>query len=134
MATTRDARRAARRSLLLGLAAAALLSLPAGGQSREARQARAPYALIFGTVWDQEGFPVQGVDVRIRRAGQKRSRWQLVSDRRGEFAQRVPAGQAEYIVWAELPRRRGRPAPPRPEVRVPIEFDERVDISLHLRE
>jgi hypothetical protein len=120
------------------LVAAALLALAAGGapageaQSREARKAREPYALIFGTVWDSGGRPVPGVPVKIRPAGQTKAKWSLVSDRRGEFAQRLPAGQAEYVVWAELPRRRGQ-EPPRPEVRVSIEKDERVDISLHLK-
>lgn len=122
---------------MLWLAAAgALLALCPGeaahGQSREAKKAREPYALIFGTVWDADGRAVHGVPVKMRRADQKRARWHLVSDRRGEFAQRVPAGEAEYIIWAELPRRRGQEPPPRPEVRVRIEYDERVDISLRL--
>jgi hypothetical protein len=89
-----------------------------------------PYALIFGTVWSPEQRPVHGIKVKIRRAEEKKARWELVSDRRGEFAQRVPAGAAEYVVWAETRGHKG----PKPEVKVRIENDERQDISLHLTE
>ncbi len=47
----------------------------------------------------------------------------------GEFAQRVPAGKANYIVWADIKMPKGQSPP---EVSVPIENDERVDIGLHL--
>jgi hypothetical protein len=132
MATTPSVRRIA---LLLLLPAAGLLLgavrlLP----SAEAQKGREPYALIFGTVWSLQGTPVHGVAVKIRPADKRRARWHLMSDRRGEFAQRVPAGKAEYIVWAEPPHHRGQPRPHRPEVKVSIEYDERVDIGLHLKE
>jgi len=89
------------------------------------------YALIFGTVWDTNNRPVYGVPVKIRRADDKptKVRWELMSDHSGEFAQRVPTGQADYIVWADIKTRKGQP---KPESRVHIENDERVDISLHL--
>src|SRR6202035_3728574 len=61
-----------------------------------------PYALIFGTVWGPDDHPLYGVKVKIRRAEQKKARWELYSDHSGEFAQRVPAGSADYIVWADL--------------------------------
>ncbi len=46
--------------------------------------------------------PLYGVKVKIRRADQKKAHWELYSDHNGEFAQRVPAGQADYLVWADL--------------------------------
>ena len=55
-----------------------------------------PYALIFGTVWGPDDRPVYGVKVKIRRADQKKARWELFSDHHGEFAQRVPVGPADY--------------------------------------
>jgi hypothetical protein len=91
---------------------------------------RKDYALIFGTVWDKDSRPVYGVTVKIRRADQKKAKWELTSDHNGEFAQRVPAGAADYVVWAELPKHKGRVA----ETKVHIDNDERTDIGLHLTE
>jgi hypothetical protein len=89
------------------------------------------YALIFGTVWDTNDRPAYGVPIKIRRADDKpkKVRWELMSDHSGEFAQRVPTGQADYIVWADIKTKKGQS---QPESRVHIENDERVDISLHL--
>jgi hypothetical protein len=56
---------------------------------------RKSYALIFGTVWTADDHPAYGVTVNIRRADQKKPKWQLTSDHNGEFAQRVPAGPAD---------------------------------------
>ena len=38
----------------------------------------------------------------IRRADQKKAKWELNSDHSGEFAQRLPAGKADYVVWADM--------------------------------
>ena len=94
---------------------------------------RKPYALIFGTVWGPDSRPVQGVKIKVRRAQEKKARWEMYSDRRGEFAVRLPAGKQEYVVWADVkgPKDKDRP---QPEVRVQIENDERADIGLHLSE
>jgi hypothetical protein len=90
-----------------------------------------PYALIFGTVYAPDDRPAYGVRVKIRRALEKKARWELFSDHHGEFAQRLPAGRADYVVWADVKGPKDRP---QPEVKVHIENDERVDISLHLVE
>ncbi len=92
---------------------------------------RKPYALIFGTVWGPDSRPVQGVKIKVRRAQEKKARWEMYSDRRGEFAVRLPAGKQEYVVWADV---KGPKDKPKPEVHVQIENDERADISLHLME
>jgi hypothetical protein len=94
-----------------------------------------PYALIFGTVWGPDDRPVFGVHVKIRRAQDKRPKWELYSDHRGEFAQRIAAGKADYVVWADLKDFKpsdGRPLHPAQDVPVHVEGDERVDVSLHL--
>ena len=94
-----------------------------------------PYALIFGTVWGPENQPVYGVKVKIRRGDQKKAHWELYSDHRGEFAQRVPAGKADYIVWADTKGYKltsGKRLQPGTGVTVHIENDERSDIGLHL--
>jgi hypothetical protein len=96
-----------------------------------------PYALIFGTVWGPDDRPVYGVKVKIRRAQDKpnKARWELFSDHQGEFAQRIPAGKADYMVWADLKSFKpadGKTLGPGQEVPVHVENDERVDIGLHL--
>lgn len=94
-----------------------------------------PYALIFGTVWDPDGHAVYGVRVKIRRADQKKAHWELYSNHSGEFAQRVPAGKADYVVWADLKDYKlpsGKHLHAGPEVTVHIDNDERSDVGLHL--
>ncbi|MFB3814827.1 MAG: hypothetical protein ACE14L_12030 [Terriglobales bacterium] len=104
-----------------------LLGAPVAANAGE-KKPPPPYALIFGTVWTPDARPAGGVRVKIRRAEEKKARWELVSDRRGEFAQRVPAGTADYVVWAEVKGHKG----PAAETKVHIENDERQDIGLHL--
>jgi len=94
-----------------------------------------PYALIFGTVWGPDNHTVYGISVKIRRVPDKKPKWQLYSDHSGEFAQRVPAGQADYMVSADLKGVKttyGYPLHLAQEVPVHVEYDERVDMSLHL--
>lgn len=93
------------------------------------------YALIFGTVWDPDNHAAYGVKVKIRRVPHKKPSWELYSDHAGEFAQRVPAGKADYVVWADLKGVKtadGHPLHLAEEVPVHVEYDERVDIGLHL--
>ena len=100
------------------------------------RSWRSPYALIFGTVWGPDNRPVYGIKIKIRRADQKKARWEDYSDHNGEFAQRVPAGQADYVIWADFKGAKvsdGKELHPGDEARVHIKFDERVDTSLHLK-
>jgi hypothetical protein len=95
-----------------------------------------PYALIFGTVWAPDNRPLYGVKVKIRRADQKKAHWELYSDHNGELAQRLPAGRADYLVWADLKGYKfpdGKQLHAGEEVKVHIEGDERVDIGLHLK-
>jgi hypothetical protein len=97
----------------------------------------APYALIYGTVWAPDGHVLYGVTVKIRRADDqdKKVRWELYSNHTGEFAQRVPAGKADYIVWADVKGYKlpsGKKLKPGQEVTVHIENDERADVGLHL--
>jgi hypothetical protein len=94
-----------------------------------------PYALIFGTVWGPDNRAAYGVKVLIRSASNKKARWELYSDHAGEFAQRVPAGKNDYIVTADVKGVKtsdGRPVHLQEDVPVHVEYDERVDIGLHL--
>ena len=96
-----------------------------------------PYALIFGTVWGPDDRPVYGVTVRIRRASDKpkKVRWEVYSDHRGEFAQRIPAGESDYILTADLKHFKspdGKPLRLVQDVTVHVYNDEREDTGLHL--
>lgn len=99
------------------------------------KHAEKPYALIYGTVWGPDSRPVYGVRVKIRRADQKKPKWEVYSDHQGEFAQRVPAGQAEYVIIPDLKGLKtvsGRPLRLAREVTVHVTYDEREDVGLHL--
>jgi hypothetical protein len=132
---------APRQLVLLGIAAILTATLlPRRGIAQPAPEdPHKPYALIFGTVWGPDDRPVYGVKVKIRQADKKRAKWELYSDHQGEFAQRVPAKQADYIVWADakdlksIKSSDGKQLQPGPQVTVHITFDERQDIGLHLK-
>lgn len=93
------------------------------------------YALIFGTVWGPDNHPVYGVRVYIRRSSDKKPKWELYSDHAGEFAQRVPAGKADYVLSVDrkgLKTTDGQSLHLAQEVTIHVEYDERVDTGLHL--
>jgi hypothetical protein len=126
-------------SLLLVFSFAALgpSVLPSVAATSETQKLKPtdPYALIFGTVWGPDNHPVYGITVKIRRVPDKKPKWELYSDHSGEFAQRVSAGKADYVVWADLKGVKttdGHPLHLAEEVPVHVEYDERVDIGLHL--
>lgn len=94
-----------------------------------------PYALIAGTVWGPDDRPVYGVAVKIRRAKDKKPKWEVYSDHHGEFAQRVPPGEADYILTADVKHLKsadGRPLHLVQDVTVHVYKDEREDTGLHL--
>jgi hypothetical protein len=115
-----------RNSSSLLLTAVLLLLLPAADLCAADSHAKKPYALIFGTVYGADDRPAYGVKIKIRRADQKKAKWELMSDHSGEFAQRVPAGAADYVITTDDKH-------PAPEVKVHIDNDERRDVSMHLR-
>jgi hypothetical protein len=125
--------------VFLAMVVSATALLPSSAQTD--KKLRKDYALIFGTVWDRQNRPVQGATIKIRRQDEKKPRWELISDRSGEFAQRVPPGQADYIIWVDDTRNvvdstvvKRKLKPGQVESRVHIENDERADIGLHLTE
>jgi hypothetical protein len=116
--------------LTLALLAATVALLPAS-PARAARPDEKPYALIFGTVWTADSHPAYGIKVKLRRAGENKAKWDAVSDHHGEFAIRVPAGAGDYVLQADV-KTAGKG--PKPEAKVHVDNDERVDVSLHLTE
>jgi hypothetical protein len=111
------------------LALLLLVATLAPGSAQQQVDPSKPYSLIFGTVYGPDDRPAPAVKIKIRRADQKKAKWELLSDRRGEFAQRFPAGAADYVVRTEVDKKYGIE---NKEVKVHIENDERQDIALHL--
>lgn len=119
-------------AILVFYVAANLLPFSASASERSQEK---PYALIFGTVWDPDGHAIYGVKVKIRRTDEKKGHWEVYSNHSGEFAQRVPAGKADYAVTADvkgLKAPSGKRLQPGQEVTVHIENDERADVGVHL--
>ncbi|HLZ42287.1 MAG TPA: carboxypeptidase-like regulatory domain-containing protein [Candidatus Sulfotelmatobacter sp.] len=116
----------------------ALVSRPAAFAAQKNKDKDKPYALIAGTVWGPDNRPVYGVRVKIRRSTDKpkKVRWEVFSDHSGEFAQRVPPGEADYILSADLKGIKtadGKPLHAQ-DVTVHIYGDEREDTGVHLTE
>ena len=80
--------------LLFALAPGGTPSSAAGEPQRDKGSHQDDF-VVFGTVFTEKGFALPGAEVRVRRAGGRKTRWEARSDRRGEFAVRVPRG-AEY--------------------------------------
>lgn len=54
--------------------------------------------VIRGTVFDDKALSAPGTQLRIRRAGDKKFRWESYTNSRGEFAVRVPQGSDYELV------------------------------------
>ena len=133
-----------KRRLIRSVAAClAMLSLCALGHPAAADKKEKPYALIFGTAYGPDDRPLYGVKITIHPPDKKHPSWELMSDHRGEFAQRVPPGPSDYVIHGT-----GEYAPAGPdgnlqlskkkrltgETKVHVESQERLDISVHLTE
>ena len=91
--------RSSRSRLVAFLALAATLTATAAGGKN--KKAEAPYALIFGTVFQDSGLSLPGARIELAPAGElqgarKFKRLEAVSDSRGEFAFRVPVEEMQY--------------------------------------
>jgi len=112
-------------------------------EKKDKRKAEKPYALIFGTAYGPDDRPLYGVKITIRPQAKKRPNWDLMSDHRGEFAQRVPPGPGDYLVRGEAEyaplgddgkAQLSKKKRLKGEAKVHVESEERLDISLHLTE
>ncbi len=54
--------------------------------------------LIRGTVFTDKALSFPGVELRVRRTGEKKFRWESYTNSRGEFALRVPQGSDYELV------------------------------------
>jgi len=100
------------------------------------------YGLIFGTAYGPDDRPIYGVHVKIYRAGKSHPSWELYSDHRGEFAQRVPPGPADFVIRGDIvvaPMENGKPRMSKKkhltgEAKVHLDNVELRDFGLHLNE
>jgi len=65
--------------------------------STSKHNSKIPPFLILGTVFNEHALAFPGVEVKIRRKGEKKFRYDTYTNSRGEFAIRVPDG-IEYEV------------------------------------
>jgi hypothetical protein len=85
------------------------------------------YAVIAGTVFREDGFSLPGAVVTVLpKDAPGRKKLEAVSDARGEFAVRVPAGSAAYVVKAA--HKGFQPA----EKEASVSGEGRVDVTLIL--
>jgi hypothetical protein len=76
---------------------------PQGPAIPQSKPAKKKYShvndfLIRGTVFTDKALSFPGVQLRIRRAGEKKYRWESHTNSRGEFAVRVPQGSDYELV------------------------------------
>jgi hypothetical protein len=77
-------------------------STPSTKKPGKKKYSHADDFLIRGTVFNDKALSAPGVQLRIRRAGDKKFRWESYTNSRGEFAVRVPQGSAyEMVVRAK---------------------------------
>lgn len=57
--------------------------------------------LIRGTVFNEKALSFPDVELRLRKEGQKKYKWQTYTNSRGEFAVRVPEG-SNYEILAHV--------------------------------
>lgn len=112
-------------------------------EKKKPQKAEKGYGLIFGTAYGPDDRPLYGVKVNIRREGKKHQSWNLFSDHRGEFAQRVTLDAADYVITGEAEYapmgKDGKPQMSKKkrlkgEAKVHMEGEIRQDVGLHLTE
>jgi len=98
----------------------------------KSRKPPASTALVAGTVFRESGLSFPGAELTLEAVPDsgKRSKgrsWKAVSDSRGEFAFRVPAGPARYTLTVSAPAMEPWKS------QIEIQGEERVDLSIVLK-
>ena len=100
------------------------------------------FGLIFGTAYGPDDRPLYGARIEIHPVRQKHPTWELMTDHRGEFAQRVAPGPADYLITGQVeyaPIENGtlqtkKKKKMKAEAKVHIQAEERQDVSLHFKD
>jgi hypothetical protein len=140
--TTEQPRTVSAAAVLFACLLVSAAGFASGKSAKDDDKKKENYGLIFGTAYGPDDRPLYGVRVIIHPAGKKHPSWELVSDHRGEFAQRVPPGPGDYEVSGAIdlvPVEDGKPQNSKRrhlkgEAKVHIDDQERRDFSLHLTE
>ncbi len=69
-----------------------------GSSSSKTKSRLIPSFLIIGTVFNESAYAFPGVQIRVRRSGEKKFLWETYTNSRGEFAVRVPPGYDYEVV------------------------------------
>ena len=134
-ATTRTTRRklslflpavAALFAAVLFLGVAGPVSEAEGSSQKRVKDKHKPYALLFGTVFNQDGRLVRGARVTVK-PKEGKGKWETGSDTQGEFAVHLPAGKAVYMLEVQA----AGLEPGKKEVA--FEGEERQDVVVHLK-
>jgi len=129
---SRVLRRRAARLIFAGFVALCLvLPRPGWGRAQRPKSAQATYAVVAGTVFQEDGHLLPGAEVILTPSpedGSPPGRKPLrgVSDARGEFAFRVPAMPMRYTVTVKARGFRAQ------EKRVSISGEERSDVFFQM--
>lgn len=110
----------------LAVLAAAFWIAAAPSATAKKKPTVVPEAILFGNVFQEDGFSLRGARVVVYNADHPKSRKEADTDIQGEFAVRVPAGKARYTVEVSAPG--FTPATKTVEVTA----DERVDMTFRL--
>ena len=92
--------------MLRGLLVWATLVAAAGGPglSAQSRLSSEPHATLFGTVFNSAHLSMQGVRVVAYSKARPNKKYRAVTNYRGEYRIRVPAGKATFLVSASAPK------------------------------
>ena len=110
-------------ALLLCLLA---LAHPCAQAAEKKKPKPAPQALLFGSVFQENGFLVRGARVVVSNPDRPKDRKETVTDVQGEFAVRLPAGKARYTV--EVSAQGFASA----KKEIEVAGDERIDLTFRL--
>ncbi len=91
-----------------------------------------PYALVTGTAFRDTGLRLPGAQIRLEpvgdpKAARKIKKQEAITDARGEFAIRVPAGPVQYKLTARAPGYQPQVKP------VTVSGGERIDVFFRLQ-
>ncbi|MBI3665076.1 MAG: carboxypeptidase regulatory-like domain-containing protein [Acidobacteria bacterium] len=115
--------------LLAALAAAlwlASLVTPRAWAGEKKKSRITPQALLFGTVFQENGFSLHGARVVVTNADRPKEKKETKTDVQGEFAVRVPAGKARYSIEVSAEGFVSQ------SKTVEVAADERIDVTFRL--
>ena len=116
-----------RRWRICGGVVALLVMLALGVQGADKKKSKArPEAVLFGSVFQENGFLVRGARVVVWNAERPKERKETTSDVQGEFAVRVPAGKGKYTIEVNAAGFASQ------QKTVEIAGDERIDLTFRL--